>query len=175
MPVRGWSSCETAGDALKEAVEASLDGEIGKAFEKLGSNVAEVKPDNIAGAVAARWLKLSSKERGRTGVMAPSHALRQGINGYIRERLAREGRLHGPALQGERLVSHGYTNAEKALRGNYTEGDIVAFHRPYKRIGIGKGDEWRVLGVDRNRREVLLGGGPDGTVRWKPGERNDSP
>ena len=38
--------------ALKEAVEASLAGEIGRAFEKLGSNVAEVKPDNIAGAVA---------------------------------------------------------------------------------------------------------------------------
>ena len=156
--------------ALKEAVEASLAGEIGRAFEKLGSNVAEVKPDNIAGAVAARWLKLSPEERERTGVMAPSHALRQGINGHIRERLAREGRLHGPTLQGERLVSRGYTNAEKALSGNYAEGDVVAFHRPYKRIGIGKGDERRVLGVDRNLREVLLGGGPDGTVRWKPGE-----
>jgi len=39
---------------LKAAVEASLAGEIGKAFDKLGSNVAEVKPDHIAGAVAAR-------------------------------------------------------------------------------------------------------------------------
>ncbi len=156
--------------ALKEAVEASLAGEIGRACEKLGSNVAEVKPDNIAGAVAARWLKLSPEERERTGVMAPSHALRQGINGHIRERLVREGRLHGPTLQSERLVSRGYTNAEKALSGNYARGDIVAFHRAYKRIGVGKGDERRVLGVDRNRREVLLGGGADGTVRWKPGE-----
>ncbi len=34
---------------LKAAVEASLAGEIGKAFEKLGANVAEVKADNIAG------------------------------------------------------------------------------------------------------------------------------
>ena len=38
--------------ALKEAVEASLAGETAKAFEKLGDSVAEVKPDNIAGAVA---------------------------------------------------------------------------------------------------------------------------
>ena len=52
---------------LKAAVEASLAGEIGKAFETLGDNVAEVKPDNIAGAVAARWLKLSPEERARTG------------------------------------------------------------------------------------------------------------
>ena len=156
--------------ALREAVEASLAGEIEKAFDKLGSNVAEVKPDNIAGAVAARWLKLSPEERERTGVMAPSHALRQGINAHIRERLSREGRLHGPAFQGERLVSRGYTNAEKALSGNYAAGDVVAFHRPYKRIGVEKGHERRVVGVDQRNREVLLGGGPDGAVRWKPGE-----
>ena len=79
--------------ALKEAVEASLKGDIERAFEKLGDNVAEVKPDNIAGAVAARWLGLSTEARENTGVMAPSHELRQAINGHIRERLAREGRI----------------------------------------------------------------------------------
>ena len=132
--------------------------------------MAEVKPDNIAGAVAAHWLKLSPKERERTGVMTPSHALRRGINEHIRERLVREGRLHGPAFQSERLVSRGYTNAEKALSGNYTAGDVVVFHRPYKWIGVEKGDERRALGVDQKRRAVLLAGGSDGTVRWKPGE-----
>ena len=155
---------------LKAAVEASLAGDIARAFEKLGSNVAEVKPDNMAGAVAARWLKLSAEEREHTGVMAPSHELRQAINGHIRERLAREGCIHGAAYVGERLVSRGYTNAEKALSGNYAQGDTVAFHRTYKRIGVGKGDERRVVGVDHKRREVLLDGGESGTVRWKPGE-----
>ena len=121
---------------LKAAVEASLAGEIGRAFDKLGANVAEVNPDNIAGAVAARWLKLSPEERERTGVMAPSHALREGINGHIRERLVREGRIAGPALETQRLVSKGYTGAEKALASNYAPGDVVAFHRPYKRLGV---------------------------------------
>ena len=114
---------------LKEAVEASLKGDIETAFEKLGSNVAEVKPDNMAGAVAARWLRLDEEARANTGVMAPSHELRQAINGHIRERLAREGRIHGPAMQSERLVSMGYTNAEKALAANYGAGDVVGFHR----------------------------------------------
>ena len=159
--------------ALKEAVEASLKGEIHRAFDKLGSNVAEVKPDNIAGAVAARWLRLSEEQRENTGVMAPSHELRQEINGHIRERLAREGRIHGPVMQSERLVSQGYTNAEKALAGNYAVGDVVAFHRPYKRIGVEKGDERRVTGVDHKARTVLLEGNDDGkgaTVAWKPAE-----
>ena len=156
--------------ALKEAVEASLAGEIGRAFDKLGANVAEVKPDNIAGAVAARWLALSPEARENTGVMAPSHELRQAINGHIRERLAREGRIHGPALESERLVSKGYTNAEKALAENYAKGDVVAFHRPYKRLGVGKGDERRVAGVDHRNRAVLLDDGKGGTVAWKPAE-----
>ena len=155
---------------LKEAVEASLKGDIERAFAKLGSNVAEVKPDNIAGAVAARWLRLDEEARTNTGVMAPSHELRQQINGHIRERLAREGRIHGPAMQSERLVSKGYTNAEKALADNYGAGDVVAFHRPYKRIGVEKGDERRVTGVDHKARTVLLDDGQGGSVAWKPEE-----
>ena len=154
--------------ALKEAVEASLKGEVARAFEKLGSNVAEVKPDNIAGAVAARWLRLSHEERENTGVMAPSHELRQQINGHIRERLAREGRIHGPTMASERLVSKGYTGAEKALAGNHAPGDVVAFHRPYRRIGVEKGDERTVIGVDYRSREVLLDDGRGGSVAWKP-------
>ncbi len=155
---------------LKQAVEASLKGDIGRAFDKLGSNVAEVKPDNIAGAVAARWLRLDEEARANTGVMAPSHELRQQINGHIRERLAREGRIHGPAMASERLVSMGYTNAEKALAANYGVGDVVAFHRPYKRIGVEKGDERRVMGVDHKARAVLLDDGKGGSVAWKPEE-----
>ena len=156
--------------ALKEAVEASIEGDIRTAFGKLGSNVAEVKADNVAGAVAARWLKLSHEERENTGVMAPSHELRVAINGHIRERLAREGAIHGPAFQGERLVSRGYTRAEKALAANYAPGDVVAFHRPYSRLGVDKGDERRVVEVDRRSSTVILEDRDGGTVAWKPGQ-----
>ncbi len=155
---------------LKEAVLASLKGDIERAFEKLGSNVAEVKPDNIAGTVAARWLRLDAEARANTGVMAPSHELRHAINGHIRERLAREGRIHGPAMEAERLVSMGYTNAEKALAANYGAGNVVAFHRPYRRIGVEKGDERRVMGVDHRAGTVLLDDGKGGEVAWKPEE-----
>ena len=153
---------------LKAAVEASLAGDVRKAFEKLGSNIAEVKPDNLAGAAAARWLALSPEERANTGLMAPSHALREGINEIVRERLVRDGVVHGPAMQSERLVSKGYTNAEKSLVANYAAGDVVAFHRPYKRLGVEKGDELRVARVDRAARAVMLEGRDGQSVDWKP-------
>ena len=153
---------------LREAVEASLAGEIGRAFDKLGSNVAEVKSDNLAGAAAARWPALSPQERANAGLMAPSHALREEINAIVRERLVRDGAVHGPAMNGERLVSRGYTNAEKTLAANYRPGDVVAFHRPYKRLGVGKGDELRVEGVDHAARTVNLSGEDGRAVAWEP-------
>ncbi len=153
---------------LKTAVEATIAGNIEKAFGKLGSNVAEVKADNIAGAVAARWLRLSPEKRERTGVMAPSHELRVGINAHIRERLAREGRIAGPALTTQRLVSRGFTRAEMTIAENYTPGDVVAFHRGYRRIGVEKGDERRISHVDHQTRTVHLEDSRGGTVGWKP-------
>ena len=73
-------------------------------------------------------------------------------------------------METERLVSKGYTNAEKALAGNYAKGDVVAFHRPYKRLGVEKGDERRVAGVDHKAGAVRLEGKHGGTVAWKPAE-----
>ena len=154
--------------ALKEAVEASLAGDIHRAFQKLGNNVAEVKADNLAGAAAARWLALPAEEREATGLMAPSHALREKTNAIVRERLIRDGVIDGPAMNGERLVSRGYTNAEKALAANYAPGDVVAFHRRYKRLGVDKGDELRVAGVDRAAGVVTLQGKHGAAVAWEP-------
>ena len=47
---------------------------------------------------------------------------------------------------------------------------MVAFHRPYKRIGVEKGDERRVMGVDHESRAVLLDDRHGGRVAWKPEE-----
>ena len=100
--------------------------------------------------------------------MAPSHELRQAVNGHIRERLARDGAIHGAGLDVERLVSYGYTSAEKSLAANYAPGDVVAFHRAYKSLGVEKGEERRVARVDHARGTVILEGRDGETVHWQP-------
>ena len=155
-------------EELKEAVRASLAGEVKTAFGKLGGRVSEAEPDNLAGAAAARWLILTDEERERTGLMAPSHRLRQQINGYIRERLVRDGVVRGPAMRTERLVSRGYTRAEMTVAGNYAAGDTVAFHRPYKSLGVEKGAEREVSAVDQGTGTVFLKSPEGGTVAWQP-------
>ena len=154
---------------LKAAVEATLAGDVRRAFDKLGSNVAEVKRDNLAGAAAARWLALSPETRANAGLMAPSHKIREKINAIVRERLVRDGVVHGPAFLTERLVSRGYTNPQKSLAANYSPGDVVAFERPYKRLGVEKGDELRVAGVDHVNDAVILEGKDGREVHWEPG------
>ena len=154
--------------ALKEAVRSSLAGDVRGAFEKLGERVAEVKPDNLAGAAAARWLRLSGEEREHTGLMAPSHALRRSINGHIRDRLARDGAIRGPALEIERLVSHGHTTAEKSLAAHYAPGDMVGFQRDYRSLGVEKGDERRVASVDHATGTVMLEGRSGEAIPWQP-------
>ena len=154
--------------ALKEAVRASLAGDVRGAFEKLGERIAEVKPDNLAGAAAARWLRLSGDAREHTGLMAPSHALRRSINGHIRDRLARDGALRGPALEIDRLVSRGYTTAEKSLAAHYAPGDMVGFQRDYRSLGVEKGDERRVASVDHATGTVMLEGRNGEATPWQP-------
>ena len=57
----------------------------------------------------------------------------------------------------------------KSLAANYAPGDVVAFHRPYKRLGVEKGDELRVAGVDCQAGAVNLAGKDGKSVAWEPG------
>ena len=46
---------------------------------------------------------------------------------------------------------------------------MVGFHRPYMRLGVERGEELRVVGVDRAAGTVTLAGGDGRTVAWEPG------
>ena len=67
-------------------------------------------------------------------------------------------------------MSRGYTRAEKGIAGNYSPGDVVAFHRPYKRLGVAKGDERRVAGIDHVNGTVVLQGPEGQAVAWDPSQ-----
>lgn len=49
-------------------------------------------------------------------------------------------------MQTQRLLGRGYTNAERALASNHAPGDVMAFHRPCKRL-----EPPRVIGASRDR------------------------
>ena len=153
---------------LKEAVRASLAGEVQTAFAKLGGHIAQVDRDALGAHAAARWLGLSPEQRASTGVTAPTRALRDEINETIRAHLVAEGAVAGPARPGEKLVSRGLTRAEMTVPSNYAIGDTVIFNRPYKTLGVAAGDERRVTGIDRRWDRVDLADGEGRIVKWAP-------
>ena len=55
-----------AGSGAERGGGGEPQGRDRQGSEKLGSNVAVVKPDNIADAVAARWLALSPEGKAKT-------------------------------------------------------------------------------------------------------------
>ena len=156
---------------LKAAVEASLAGDIGKAFDKLGSNVAEVKADNVAGAVAARWLALSPEERARTGGdRAEPRASRGHQRAY--PRAARPRGCHRGTRRWRRSGWSRRAIPTQRRRLAPTTLPATSWHStvPTSVSGVEKGDERRVAGVDHRNRTVHLEG-PDGkTVAWKPSQ-----
>ena len=153
---------------LKEAVRASLAGEVKAAFAKLGGHIAQVDRAEIGTTAAARWLDLSPEQRASTGVTAPTRVLRDDINETIRTQLVAEGAITGLALRGERLVSRGLTRAQMTVASNYAPGDTVIFNRPYKTLGVTPGDERRVVGVDRQWKRVDLADKRGRIVKWAP-------
>ena len=153
---------------LKEAVRASLAGEVQTAFARLGGHIAQVDRDTLGAHAAARWLDLAPEQRASTGVTAPTRALRDEINETIRSRLVAEGAVAGPARQGEKLVSRGLTRAEMTVPSNYAIGDTVIFNRAYQTLGVSPGDERRVAGVDRRWGRVDLADGEGRIVKWAP-------
>ena len=153
---------------LREAVCASLAGEVKTAFAKLGGHIAQVDRDAIGTHAAQRWLQLAPEQRAATGVTAPTRALRDTINETIRAQLVVEGDVAGPARQVEKLVSRGLTRAQMTVAANYAIGDTVIFNRAYKTLGVSAGDERRVVGVDRQWKRVDLADDQGRIVKWAP-------
>ena len=152
-----------------EAVRNRLADVVRQAFDRVGDRVSEVDRESLAAAIARLWLALAPAEREATKVIAPSPALRREINQAIRDGLVREGAVRGPALQCHRLVPLNLARAELATCSSYSPGDTVVFLRPYKRLGVGRGDERTVAEVDTAAAVVRLAGAGSGTTNWKPG------
>ncbi|MCY3672516.1 MAG: relaxase domain-containing protein, partial [Alphaproteobacteria bacterium] len=136
---------------LKAAVQDMIDGDPGEALERLGSNLQELPPEEIAGMAAALWLRLSPEARTGTALLVPTRALRAEVEEAVREGLEAEGALRGGAMELETLVPLGLTRAETGDVRNWREGDIALFNREMKHYRVRKDDACTVMEVEEDR------------------------
>ena len=146
---------------LAAAVAQVREGHPELALRTLGERVQETGRETLAEAAGRIWLALPDAARADTAVLAPTHAMREAIHAAIREGLALEGTLHGPALTIERLIPRQHlTRADAADSASYAEGDTVVFHRDA--YGCRRDDVCTVARVGDDSVELAH---PDGAPR----------
>ncbi len=141
---------------------AALDAGRPAAPGRFGDNLHEVPADELGGAAAAIWLRLSPEDRAETAILAPTRELRAAINDAVREGLAQEGALRGRELEIETLVDLGMTRAQKGDVRNWREGDVAVFAYDLYPYRIRAGEACAVTGIADGRVTLAH---PDGRPR----------
>ena len=147
---------------LKAAALDAVGGRPAAALGKLGDNLHEVPADELGGASAAIWLRLSPEERAKTAILAPTHELRAAISDAVRQGLEQEGALYGRELEIETLVDLGMTRAQKGDARNWREGDVAVFAYDLYPYRIRAGEACAVTGIEHGRVTLAH---PDGKPR----------
>lgn len=140
---------------LREAVTNAMRGEIAAAFAKLDRVIIEANRSDLTVQAADRWLKLEAKARAATEIVAPTNKLKDAVSARIREALRHEGQLGTSApLNTVRRIA--LSKAERTRVSSYRIGQTLVFARPYKRLGIARGDRAKVARIDEANGTVTL-------------------
>ena len=136
-----------------------------------GGGALEMDSDELAGAAAQLWL--DADDRDGTAIVAPTLELQEEIVAAVREGLAAEGVLRGPALELERYVDLRLTRSETGDARNWHEGDVAIFRHDVYGVGARAGDACRIAGATDGRVALEHPGGrtlrvePSGYVRYR--------
>ncbi|KPF84186.1 hypothetical protein IP70_16735 [alpha proteobacterium AAP38] len=171
----------------RDAVYASIDGNVARAFRLLGEGrIVEAKADvtglngaavgaavrnAVANATVASWADLPPEERATSVVIAPSNTTRSAVTSGMRDVLKQEGQLHGAERTIGVLANTNTTKVRTRVAGNYAAGQVVRFTRPIRSLGIAAGDHLEVLRVDAPTNQVHLQTKDGNTVSWDPDGR----
>ena len=110
------------------------------AMGEIGNGVIQVDSEELAKETARNWLSLPEEVREKTGILATPGYLRS-IERDIRSKLERQGRLHGPEIEVDRLSLVPLSEKEKLYYLTYSRGDMVLMKQDDYKNNI-KADSW---------------------------------
>lgn len=158
----------------KEAVEATLEGQIRRAFEALdaggGRIIEAATPEARRASLAADYARLSAQQRARTIVIDPSREGREALNAEIRRALIAQGVLGKDAIVASVLVAKDLTKAEARQVDSYGVGEVVVFSQRDQAHGVRRGEAFTVAAVDAEQGRLSLVGETGRALDWAPGQ-----
>jgi len=135
-----------------DAVMSASNGDIQKAFQKLGDDVREVPIDNLSSETAKTWL---TSNRDRCAIVATTNNMVDTINAHIKSSLQEEGVISKNGLQVHALKSLRLTEPQKRESDNYFEADVVMFNKSYTKLGVLAGEALPIKSIDDNGAILL--------------------
>ncbi len=146
------------------AVKHLAKGEVSPAMRFVQPHVTAIGRDasetDYAKAVHAAWSAARSEGKDPR-IIVPTNKLRGAVAVEIRKTLIDEGAL-GAGERHQALRSDRLATAEKHRAENYTEGQILVFHRGHKASGTKRDAHLTVTGRDL-RNNIVIAHGPDGS------------
>jgi conjugative relaxase-like TrwC/TraI family protein len=159
--------------ALREIAQRFARGDAIGAVKAAQPFMTEVAHDDMAGAAAASYLKLSPHERADTLVLAGTNLMRRVVNQTIRDRLinigANKGGIGGDAVMIKSMAATDFTREQARQYKHYERGMIVQFRRDIKqnkKLVAERGSQWAIVGRDDVGLRLKSGDGRE--MSWKP-------
>jgi conjugative relaxase-like TrwC/TraI family protein len=153
---------------LKESVALLAQGLAREGLTKLRNLVKEFRKEETRTANAAReYLVASKAERDETLVVAGTNRERQEITRQIRDGLKAEGSL-AKETSVEVLRTKDLTREELAYAAHFAKGDVVVFHKSYKKAALTKGEQYEVAAADVEQNVVTLRDGRGRELTFDP-------
>lgn len=121
-----------------EAVISASNGDIERAFKKLGNDIREVPLEDLSKQTAQAWLKSSDREN--TAIIVTTNALAGSVNNHVKEALINEGVISKRGIDLTSLKSLRLSEMQKRNADNYKEADMVRFNRSYLSLKVMAGE-----------------------------------
>ena len=137
---------------LKEAVELAARGNTHSSLQKI-SSILELKDDyDRHRIIVENYVNLSEKDREQTIIVSGTNKARRNINKMVREHT---GTL-GKGLEFNTLIRRDSTQAERRFSKNYHFGDVIQPEKDYKKIGLKRGELYKITDTGPGNRLTVL-------------------
>lgn len=128
-----------------DAVKSASQGDIDRAFKKLGNDIREVSLEDLAKETAQAWL--DSPDRENAAIVVTTNNLAAAVNAHVKEALIGEGRIAKRGLEVNSLKSLRLSEMQKRYADNYHQADMVRFNRSYIGLEVLAGDTLAVKNI----------------------------
>ncbi|MGG6242007.1 MobF family relaxase [Nodosilinea sp. AN01ver1] len=144
---------------LRSAVELVAQGQVSEGIELLaqaGCVKEEVQPQERIQQVATDYLALAAEEREATLVLAGTNAERLALTQAMRSGLQDEGAVGADGFVMQSLRRKDLTTAQARYLKAYTPGDVLVPIQDYRKQGLIRGEQYRVIAVNDEAQQVVL-------------------